>query len=232
MNEPYSINQNLLKIAALISMTVNHVAIIFFDREDCFGSYIGRIAMPLFIYLLTYNFLYRSRDTLAYIKRIFFFALLSQVPFYMAFGETEVLNILFTLGTLALLYYFTLEYFKRSGLAYYIISLIVLVMFFIFSILEIPITWDYGFAAYFVGISFLCLHIHRSAEYLIYSIVSLFFLNDDIQSYIAILTYLPIMLLLSFRIRWELSYVSRNKHFFYLYYPLHLLLLVLCKRLL
>ena len=91
-----------IKIIACVSMMFSHVGIIFW-RYIQWWQIPGRIAMPLFAYMIA-NGARMSRDPKKYLARLFIFALIIQYP-YSIFMALPFLNICFTLslGLLAIL---------------------------------------------------------------------------------------------------------------------------------
>jgi hypothetical protein len=97
-----------LKIIALISMMIDHYGVIFHSGVDIYRI-IGRIAFPIYCFLLVEGYLH-TKNIKNYAKRLFIFALISEVAFDLAFyGEIEFThqNVFFTLliglGTMYLL---------------------------------------------------------------------------------------------------------------------------------
>ncbi len=85
----------VLKLIAIITMLIDHIGAVLYP-EIRWLRLIGRIAFPIFAYLVAEGF-YKTSDVKKYLKRLFIFALVSQVPFYLAFKEPTHLNIFFTL---------------------------------------------------------------------------------------------------------------------------------------
>ena len=121
--------RELLKWIAIITMTVDHVGVILYP-EFTVLRFIGRFSFPLFAYLLILG-IENTRNIRYYFTRLFIFALISQVPFFLAlgYGPFDSLNIFFTLSSGLLFVYF----FKKS-------SVFVLVP--VFASLVLP--FDYG----------------------------------------------------------------------------------------
>ena len=95
-----SINQDFLKILALISMTIDHISKVFSFPLSDIGVGIGRISFPIFGFLLMQH-LYQKKIFTKYIKRLSFFAVLSFLllyPFVKTMGYMFVFpfNILFS----------------------------------------------------------------------------------------------------------------------------------------
>lgn len=97
-----------LKMVAIITMIIDHIGLFFFPHI-VFLRIIGRISFPLFAFLLA-NGARHTKNINAYLKRLFIFACISQIPFLLANRHLSPgfheLNILFTLflGLLAIKY--------------------------------------------------------------------------------------------------------------------------------
>jgi hypothetical protein len=90
---------DILKVIAMVTMLIDHIGYLFFPRIMIFRT-IGRIAFPIFAYLIGVGYHYTS-SLKKYILRLFIFALITQIP-YSFFNrnlsfEPYNLNILFTL---------------------------------------------------------------------------------------------------------------------------------------
>lgn len=92
------LNSMHLKLIALITMIIDHTGAIFFGSQDLYRI-IGRIAFPIYCFLLVEGFFHtKSREK--YAARLFIFALISELPFdYAFFGglNSSHQNIFFTL---------------------------------------------------------------------------------------------------------------------------------------
>ena len=91
-----NLDTDFIKLAAIISMTIDHVGSVFFPQYPAF-RWIGRIAFPLFSYCLTVGMLY-TRDIRKYMFRLGAFALISQPFWILAFNGDDILGNLFNLN--------------------------------------------------------------------------------------------------------------------------------------
>jgi len=210
--------RELLKWIAIITMTVDHVGVILYP-EFTVLRFIGRFSFPLFAYLLILG-MENTRNIRYYFTRLFIFALISQVPFFLAlgYGPFDSLNIFFTLSSGLLFVYF----FKKS-------SVFVLVP--VFASLVLP--FDYGiYGIVVIG----CMYILK--ENTKFGVVSLVLLNTlflvpwSIQ-FLSI-SAIPLILLhkngslnITRETTEKVTIPLWRKYFFYVYYPLHLTLLYL-----
>jgi hypothetical protein len=208
----------MLKWVAVVSMTIDHIGVVLYP-EYTLLRVVGRLAFPLYCYLIVLG-TKSTKDVWRYFTRLFIFALLSQLPYYLALGDSPFysFNIFFTLsfGVLALYFYETR-------------SLLILVP--IVATLVLNVDYNlYGLAL--IG----CLYIldqhpaYGVAATLVLN--ALFFPVWMIQ--LCSLLALPLILLhhrSRTRIQSEANpryaYPKWRRYFFYFYYPFHLTLLYL-----
>jgi hypothetical protein len=212
----FDFGRELLKWIAIITMTVDHVGAILYP-EFAVLRLIGRLSFPLFAYLLILG-MENTRNIRNYFIRLFIFALISQVPFFLALdnGPFDLLNIFFTLS-FGLLF---VHFFKKGS----IFTLVPL-----FASFILPFDYSiYGIAV--IG----CMYILK--EKTKFGVVSLVLLNTlflvpwNIQ-FLSIAA-IPLIVLHkngSLKITREttekVTIPLWRKYFFYAYYPLHLTLL-------
>jgi len=208
--------RELLKWIAIITMTVDHVGVILYP-EFTVLRFIGRFSFPLFAYLLILG-IENTRNIRYYFTRLFIFALISQVPFFLALnhGPFDSLNIFFTLSSGLLFVYF----FKKS-------SVFVLVP--VFASLVLP--FDYGiYGIAVIGCIFI---LKENTKFGVFSLVllnTLFLVPWSIQ-FLSI-SAIPLIFLhkngslnIKKETTKEVTIPLWKKYFFYVYYPLHLTLL-------
>lgn len=110
----------ILKLIALISMTIDHTAYVLFDNNLTM-RFLGRIAFPLYAFLLVQGFLHTKDDPQRikkYLLRTGLFALISEIPFDLCFNhavlEFGYQNVFFTLFLgLASLYF--MDFLNKKG---------------------------------------------------------------------------------------------------------------------
>lgn len=100
-----ALGRTSLKGIALLTMLCDHIACVLLTGVQWSGLYrgmrmIGRVSFPIFCFVLVLGFLSTS-DIKKYIGRLFLFAVLSEIPFDLAFSgrlfDWESQNVMFTL---------------------------------------------------------------------------------------------------------------------------------------
>lgn len=89
-----------IKVIAIVTMIIDHLGLFFFP-QFFFFRIIGRLSFPLFAWLIA-NGAYHTHDIGKYARRLYLFALISQIPFLFAnwiidpfFSDLNVLCTLF-----------------------------------------------------------------------------------------------------------------------------------------
>ena len=85
-----SLTANKLKIIGIVAMFIDHFVAVFISHDTLIGLMLrmpGRIAAPIFCYFIAEGYHYTSNRG-RYIKRLIIFALISHIPYNLAFGYT------------------------------------------------------------------------------------------------------------------------------------------------
>lgn len=192
-----------LKLIGIISMVIDHVGYIFFPDTQIF-RWIGRISFPIFAYHTALATRYTS-NIRTYQRRLFKFALVSQIPYTLAFQDYTG-NVLFTLLFATLF----IEHILQRNYGHVLVIIL--------TSLLIPV--DYGL--YGILLTFIFYHFHKnSIRILAFSLVLniVFILEYPIQQFLSLLGVLICFL------PYHLIRVQLHKRFFYWFYPAHLLIL-------
>ncbi|CAM4095249.1 conjugal transfer protein TraX [Paenibacillus alkaliterrae] len=77
-----------IQFLAMLTMLIDHIGLIWFPQDPVWRI-IGRLAMPFYAYAIVLGY-FRTSDMQRYLKRLAFIALLSQLPYQLAFHQLEV----------------------------------------------------------------------------------------------------------------------------------------------
>lgn len=218
----------LLKIIACISMLIDHIGLVFFPTDMIFRI-IGRIAMPIFSFQVGIGFK-KTRSKLKYILRMLICAIISQIPFLLMANHNRILaltsvnfsafsylslNICFTfLIALLILYFFEIG--KKQPFLY-----VVPIFLLLFSIF---IPMDYGILA--VSLVILSYFLHNKKIFYTIGVLVITLIHWCIKN-----VWVQVFMLLSLPFLWLFNGKKGKslKYYFYVFYPLHMLIIVLIK---
>ena len=221
-----------LKIIALVIMFIDHVGAVIVQRtmsmpgfEHNFWSslywplrYVGRLAFPIFCFLLVEGYVHTS-DVKKYMRRILVFALISEIPFNLAITgkifDLNYQNVFFELALgIGAMYYLELVEKKQNN---YLVQVILrLVVIAVFAITAEHLNFDYGMYGI---ISIVALYVFRQNRLMQLLIGAFSFYWEPVA---------PLAFLL---LAFYNGKRGRNiKYAFYIFYPAHLLVLYLIAR--
>lgn len=207
------IDRSVLKWIAVLTMVIDHVGAILFP-DQIWMRVIGRVAFPIYAYCLAEGFRYTS-DYRRYLGRLALFAILSEIPFDLAFYGVPFSfahqNVFFTL-TLGLILLWVLERCREQ-------LLLCAGAFAVLCFLAQALHMDYGAGGLLMVFAFYLARQGTSPwiGWGIFVFINLFGYAGGLQ-WAAILALLPIGL-------YSGKAGKKKQRFFYWIYPLHLLLL-------
>lgn len=223
MQRMKGLSGSTLKIIAMISMLVDHFAVVLLGnmiRGDAYDIvyrimrlYIGRIAFPIFCFLLVEGF-QRTGSRKKYAVRLFLSAFISEIPFDLAFygkvWEIGHQNVFFTLG-IGLLMMWGMEEAEKGCQSRWLAFFEKAVTFLLAAFAAELICCDYG-AKGIIAIALLYLFRRSKREQLIAGCVAF------LWEITAPLAFIPVAFYNGKR-------GLKLKYIFYAFYPVHLLFL-------
>ena len=224
-----------LKIIALVFMTIDHIGLFLLNNNQIF-RFLGRIAFPLYSFILVQGFIHvkdNKKKLTKYFVNLSIFAIITE-PIYnyiMNNGLTyfQSQNILFSLLT----YLFAMLIYEKNSKTI-TDKIVFLLLFFTICLLSEILFLNYGALGLCLTLGFYliekynCLKNNKTVSYLILLLIytSLAVLKWKYIEVGALLSIIPIILY-----NYEKGYSSKLlKYFFYIYYPLHLFILLLLKK--
>lgn len=125
INRLKCLNALELKILALVLMLCDHMWATVVPGNNWL-TYIGRLAFPIFAFQIAEGF-YQTSNFRKYLKRMFLFALISEIPFNFMVGSSPIYplhqNVMFTF-CLSLLFLALLEKAKQKGRIVFLLTTI------------------------------------------------------------------------------------------------------------
>jgi TraX protein. len=213
------ISGGTLKIIAITAMLIDHIAAILLHNQTNTELYfvmrcIGRLAFPIFCFLLVEGFVH-THDDKKYAIRLALFALISEVPFDLAFSyqifAPDYQNVYFTL----LIGLLVLMGIKRAGTNKAIYILIIAVG----CLAAWALKTDYGFYGILMILFF---YFYRNNQLLRGIFVEGVCISMGYIEALAGLSFLPLYFYNGKR-------GIRLKYIFYAFYPVHIFILYLIR---
>lgn len=215
-----------LKLIAIITMLIDHIGAVLYP-DIIILRIIGRIAFPIFAFLIVQGYIH-TKDFNKYIGRMFLFALLSEIPYDLAFSNKFIefghQNIFFTLG-IGLIAIKAFDYAKSNSK---IIGIALIIM---ISLIAGMLNVDYGFfgVALIAGLYlFNGIFIMQSfiAMTILTSMPIYYYYTRGHNLYYLILICANISLLFIREYNNEKGFDNKVvKYGFYMFYPAHILIL-------
>lgn len=213
---------SLLKYIAIITMFIDHIGfgiLLNLYGGDSFiynlSRSIGRIAFPIFTFLLVEGF-YHTKNFKKYVLNMFIFALVSEIPFNLL-NTNEIFSfdyqsVMFTM-TLGLIMLKTISSVKINNK--YLSLLIELIIVVIFSYISYYLNFDYRHHGPIIIYLYYKLRDRKINRFIAGEIGFLFELDS--------LVHIGLILIVFYNGKRG----RQNKYLFYVFYPLHLILIYL-----
>lgn len=205
-----------LKCIAVFSMLVDHIGAFLYPSQ-VWMRYVGRLAFPIFGFLIVEGYVH-TKDLKKYMGRLFLFALISEIPCDLARFDTPVYkdsqNIFFTL-LLALVCIHILQTLREHPFPACALLAAVGIL------TSYVVKPDYGLGGIAMILCFYLFRTRRPWQFVSVAAVN-FCYYGGIQS-AAVCALIPIGL-------YSGKKGPSAKYFFYVFYPVHLLLLYLIRR--
>ncbi len=209
-----------LKIIAMVTMLIDHVGYYLLPQGT--STYlamriIGRIAFPIFAFYVATGYK-RTSDINKYMIRMFVFALVTQVPFYFFSHGRFYLNVMFTFFMALLM----LRLYERKNLLW-------VVMLFISDILNM----DYGAYGLVIVLIFYLFGENRKKSFFLLLALSLVYDSLKVLEYghFHWTFYLQSLCVMAIPvIYYNFKQIRINKYIAYLFYPVHIGVIVLIEK--
>ena len=208
----------MIKLIAAVCMLVDHIGYIFFP-EQLIWRLIGRISMPLFAYSIARGYEYsRQKNTIPrYVKKLAAFAAVSQLPYSLMAGNRWNIGLTWLFSLLLLI---SIDREDRSRLVKGIEVMAILAAAYLLNI-------DYGIYGVLMPLAM------RQRKYynMFLSVVVLwavYTLMNGIAGLIQIASCTAVPIL--YAVVPQDSRIRLPKYFYYVFYPAHILLLVILKQ--
>jgi hypothetical protein len=197
-----------LKLLAVITMLIDHIGAVLFPQYLVFRM-IGRLSFPIYCFLLVEGYTHTSNLT-KYMKRLLIFAFISEIPFDLAFNSNLFFpknqNVFFTLF-LGLLAIYCIDHFNTNKLKQilYVISI---------CLIALLINCDYNFIGVLMILGF---YLYKNNKKMLVVFEAVLSLTLYLETF-GLISFIPIFL-------YNKKRGYNIKYLFYIFYPVHLLIL-------
>ncbi len=227
-----------LKIIAILAMAIDHVGFVFLPDVYVFRI-VGRIAFPIFAFLLVQGYIHTQDDNrrfYKYLTRLFLFAIISEVPFNLLNNETILCpahqNVFFTLF-LSLIALKTFDYLKPHSKLLGTLCVVSI------ALINIAIQADYAFIGILFVFAFYA-YVNKPNKVLLTITIVLInlmmplvdiacaYANEGVFNFSPLIISIGIVLVLPFIFNYNGSLGKASKYlkyFFYIFYPLHMMII-------
>lgn len=227
-----------LKYLAMFMMLLDHLWATIVPGND-WMNYIGRLAFPIFAFQIVEGY-FHTKDYKQYLKRLFIFALISEIPFNLMTSGSYIYpfgqNVIFTFIYGIVSIHAIEEIIKRNHIVKNVVKVLLMM---ILSIITFP---DYNLMGYLTVLLF---YVTRNMQYAwLYQLAGMIYLNwysfKGLTIYVeAFGKTIPVLVqsfaVLSLLLIWQYNGEPGNqkpilRKFAYWFYPVHMLVIYLISR--
>ena len=227
-----------LKYLAMFMMLLDHLWATIVPGND-WMNYIGRLAFPIFAFQIVEGY-FHTKDYKQYLKRLFIFALISEIPFNLMASGSYIYpfgqNVIFTFVYGIVSIHAIEEIIKHNHVVKNVAKVLLMM---ILSIITFP---DYNLMGYLTVLLF---YVTRNMQYAwLYQLAGMIYLNwysfKGLTIYVeAFGKTIPVLVqsfaILSLLLIWQYNGESGNQNpmlrkLAYWFYPLHMLVIYLISR--
>ena len=213
----------ILKVIGIITMLLDHIGIAFYDHS--FFRIIGRLAFPIFAFqsIVAYE---HTRNKKKYLFKLLIFGIISQIPFYLMKNSVNhpfLINVMFTI-LLGLISIIVFNRFTNKIMGFISVVLIGILC----SILRI----DYGFFGiltiflfYYYRNNFVKAAFSFSFLFIIRYILFIIYFDTIYYLLILLATLLALVPISLYNKKEGI----KTRYLFYVFYPLHMLIIFIIK---
>ncbi|MCF6244359.1 MAG: conjugal transfer protein TraX [Sulfurovum sp.] len=221
-NKKTSSQIELLKWIGVFAMLADHIGVLFYPSLSELRG-VGRLAYPLFGYVLMHNYIFFSQNKSSYIKRLLFLAILSEPLHYLLFQKFYAGLSIFFMYSLVLSFFYVYEgyikYFNNQKFKNGI-----LIILFLLGI-SLSIFIEYSIVGFLLLVAFYTAFKKNNTIATFSALFLLYMINYPSQYYsvIALLSFVSVVFIVNLiQIK-----IKQRKRFFYFFYPVHIILLLL-----
>jgi len=222
------LSRNVLKFIAIISMLIDHVGKLFFP-DILILQIIGRLSFPIFAFFIAEGF-YFTKNKLKYFLVMLIFAIVAQIPYNFLFNG---LNILFTFCCALILLFIWNISTKFSGIEKIVCKFIFLCVTIVLACFALLLQMDYAWYGILLPFVFYVFRKHKIIKFVIFALITILFViqnmgwglqSPTLSNSIQLCSLLSILLLAFYND--TLRNNNKYKYLFYVFYPLHLTVLL------
>ena len=216
------LNGNQLKILALIAMTIDHIGCYLYPTHE-WMRIVGRLAFPIFAYMIAEGARY-TKNRKKYLGMMFGLGVICQIVYYFAMGSLfQCILITFTFS-IVLIYALDYAIQRKNAEGWILLGLLFIAVFFLVYVLPKLLSHtdynvDYGIWGVLFPVFVYLGGKNKWARLALAAIPLVFLALSYPKQEYALFALVPLALYNGTRGNWRMKYL------FYIYYPLHLVVI-------